>query len=191
MGAAPRGIHDDRRQLAGGAHGAQVFNQPRREILRFPASTQMMGKSSAAARYGHHLPAGAAQQPLRRRVSLRRQDGLSTAQNQSDAPTRRGGARARHDFGTRRGRMHGRKSQHRPQRRRTQRRAAQRGRYQGRNFEPQAQARGKGQYLRQCRAQQPIRQRPPVGALHMRAGMIDQVLVVNARRTGGHAPETG
>ncbi|MDF9864603.1 hypothetical protein M2437_003585 [Methylorubrum pseudosasae] len=48
-----------------------------------------------------------------------------------------------------------------------------------------------GQHQGQHRAQEPVRERARVGLLDMGAGMIDEVHVVHARRTGRHAGQAG
>ena len=54
-----------------------------------------------------------------------------------------------------------------------------------------AEAAGMRQHPGQHGAGQPVEQRPPVGLLDMRAGMVDQVHVIDARRAGRHAGEAG
>ena len=64
----------------------------------------------------------------------------------------------------------------------------ERPRQRGRHRRP-AQPRRIRHHPREERAHQPVEQRPAIGLLDMRAGVIDEVHVVHARRARGHAGE--
>ncbi len=151
----------------------------------------MHQRAAAASTLGHHhLAAMARQKPHRRLVDLRRQHLLRAAREQRHAfPARTFGLEhLRRVSGRSGGQPRGREVQHRAQGFRKQRGDGLR---QHRADQRQAESRRAGQHEGKELPLQAVEQGPRVGLLDMRAGMVDQMHVIDARGAGGHASETG
>ncbi len=160
--------------------------------MRRAGLAEMMGQRAAAAgAFGHDdLDTEARQQPHRRLVDARVEHGLRTAVQQRDthlARTLRGDDLRLVD---RRGCRNGGR-RHADEALQPAGQQAGEGPGEAGALQGEAEERRARQHECEQRAQQTVRQRPHIGLLDMRAGMIDEVHVVHARGAGRHAGEAG
>ena len=207
---AARRVRDERVETAAAPLGVHLLEHAHAEFERVALSPEMMHERAAAARDGHDLATSARENADRRRVDRRLEDGLHAAGQQADARAALA-VRGKHASAVVRAvelrvvlTVHARScagaggaspAASAPARARASRatRAGNRranGRASGTSASAAANRRGYGSTAASERAQPALEQRPPIRLLDVHARVIDEVLVVDARRARRHARET-
>ena len=190
-GAAARGVDDD-----GVEPLAAVLGDPGADVARglgvalaLLAHVVDERPAAALAPRDHHLGAEPRQQPDRRVVDLGVERALRAARHQRDPhpPLALRRMRLRPVVRARRRHARGRHVEHGPEPRIGHQPLE--GPAQARGVERQPEAARVGQDPRERPAQGTVHEGPAIGALDVGAGVIDEMHVVHARRTGRHAGE--